>query len=40
MLKRIPEINQKFGSPKGNRTPALALRGLRPKPLDDGAMSG
>ena len=26
------------GTPKGNRTPVLALRGLRPRPLDDGGV--
>ena len=27
-----------FGDPTGNRTPVLAVRGLRPRPLDDRAV--
>ena len=27
---------EKFGGPNGNRTRVLALRGPRPRPLDDG----
>lgn len=27
------------GTPKGNRTPVSAVRGRRPRPLDDGSIS-
>ena len=29
-------FNHDIGDPKGNRTLVLAVRGLRPRPLDDG----
>ena len=28
------------GAPKGNRTPVFAVRGRRPRPLDDGSDRG
>lgn len=31
-------IRDNHGSPKGSRTPVSALRGRRPRPLDDGTI--
>ena len=38
-LNRYYFTTEKKGAPTGTRTPVLALRGLRPGPLDDGGVS-
>ena len=32
-------LQEEDGTPKGNRTPVSAVRGRRPRPLDDGSIS-
>ena len=34
----LPAGRSEKNTPKGSRTPVLALRGLRPRPLDDGGV--
>ncbi len=34
----FPATSLKNGAPKGNRTPVFAVRGRRPRPLDDGSV--
>jgi hypothetical protein len=33
----VDEYRFELGAPKGNRTPVFAVRGRRPRPLDDGS---